>query len=136
MGLTMRACYKGALEYDFGYGRMFSLRETIAKEVLKDKFYVYTEWLKTNHKTPKDELSKICENLRKAVGLSVYSFLTQSDCDGKLTLKEVKDIYEKIKDSKANLSLCYGAWYDEESDKDFINLLEDCIEHKRGLKWF
>ena len=136
MGLTMKARYKDAPEYDFGYGIFFNLRRTIAEEILKDKFYIYTEWLETNRKTPKDVLHKKCEALEKAVGLSVYLFLMQPDSDGKLTLKQVKDIYEKIKDSKANLSLCYEYWHSKERDKDFINLLEDCIEHKCGLKWY
>lgn len=136
MGVTIRCRKKGAKAYDFGCGRFIGLRETIAKEILQDKFSVYEDWFRTTDETPYDVLDQTCEALWKAAGAAAYDFLTQSDCGGKLTLKQVKEIYAKIKDSKADLSMCYGAWYTEESKSDFLNLCKECIEAHRGLEWY
>lgn len=121
--------------YDFGYGKMYTLRYRIAREIFKDKFYIYEEWLKTNDYTPKEELSKICNSFREVAGLAAYDFLTQTDCGGKLTLKQVKEIYNKIKDSKEDLSMCYAGSYTEERKADFLRLCEECIQSHRGLWW-
>ena len=127
---------KDEYSYNFGYGRMYYLRYTIAKEIFKDKFDIYERWLKTNEKTPADELNNICEEFREVAGLATYEFLTQPDCEGKLTLKQVKEIYDKIKDSKADLSMCYSGDYTEERYTDFLDLCKVCIENHRGIEWF
>ena len=136
MGVTMRCRKKGAKGYDFGCGRFIGLRKTVAKEILHNEFSVYEDWSRTTDETPKVALHKRCAALWKAAGAAAYDFFTQSDCGGKLTLKQVKEIYAKIKDSKADLSMCYGAWYTEESKSDFLNLCKECIEAHRGLEWY
>lgn len=136
MGVTMRCRKKGAEEYDFGCGRFIGLRRTVAKEILQDKFDIYEDWFITTEETSKDVLHQKCEALWTAAGAAAYDFFTQSDCGGKLTLKQVKEIYAKIKDSKEDFSMCYAAWYTEEHKSDFLNLCKECIEAHRGLEWY
>lgn len=136
MGVTIRCCKKGAKEYDFGCGRFVRLRKAIAEEILQDKFDIYEDWFSTTEQTPKDVLHQKCKALRTAAGVAAYDFFTQPDESGKLTLKQVEEIYEKIKDSKADLSMCYGLYYAKEREADFLNLCKECIACRKGLEWY
>ncbi|MCM1322968.1 MAG: hypothetical protein NC218_02170 [Acetobacter sp.] len=138
MGVTIKGNYSSASSYDFGAGQFASLRAKVAKAALGDKYNIYTEWLATDENTPKEELSKKCENFYKNAGDAVYNFCIQSDCGGKLSPKQTRELYEVIKDVDDNWSLQYLFYqmHHPQSKEDFKVLLRACIKNKCGFKWY
>lgn len=100
---------KHSLDYDMGYFTFGCFREDIENYV--------------------------SENPRKGT----ISFLTQYDCEGKLTPKECRDMLQDIKDMEDNgkhygyigrgLEGCLTI-------PKFKDLLENCIKNRCNLKWF
>lgn len=136
MGVDIRGNFKDSKSYTTGAGLFAILRKNVAKAVLGDGYSLYTNWLETTEETPRELLHIHCKSLYDAAGDGVYNFLVQSDLKGKLTPKQVREVYERIKDSDYDYSLCYIFHRTPESKRDFINLLEACIAHRSGLKWY
>lgn len=136
MGVDIKGNFKGSPSYTTGCGLFAELRKNVAKAVLGDSIGIYTDWLSTDNDTPKEELHAHCKALYEAGGDALYNFVTQSDTGGKLTNIQCKKLYEKIKDSDLDFSLCYLFFHNDTTKKDFIKLLGLCVEHNCGLKWY
>lgn len=96
MGLSVYA--KGMEDtYDCGYLTFGNFRIQLAKTYNEELGELYEKWIKES--LSDEELKRINEIIPH--GLAI--FLTHSDCDGKLTPKECRLIYEDIKDLKMDM---------------------------------
>ena len=131
MGICLMANNrKGPFEWDMGYGSFFYLRKTVG-DALADN--AYEAWLKTDDKTPKDKLHRLCEIFHMLVGDAVYDFLTQSDCEGELSYKQCGELYNVIKDIKVDGYFGYTRC--AHSFDDFKELIRYCYSHRTKLVW-
>ncbi len=135
MGVTLTGTHKGCMSFTFGAGQFAQLREQVAAATLGDKYDIYKEWLATDGKTPKEELSKKCKAFYDAAGDAVYNFCTQSDVEGKLTKKQTRELYEILKNKAGNWSLRYLYFQGPDTKDDFIKLLKDCVDNQARLCW-
>ena len=136
MSVDIKGSHKGSPSFTFGAGQFANLRQNVAKAILGDRISIYTEWLATDEQTPKDKLSRKCRALYDAIGDAAYNFVVQSDCEGKLTIKQTRELYEAIKNKPGNWSLRYLFYQKPENKNDFIELLRSCTENKSKLVWY
>ena len=129
MGVSLTGNYKGALSLDGGCGTFYRLRHKVAKAVLGSDYCYYEQWIKTDDNTPKDQLHALCKAIYSR-SEALWRFVSQNDCEGKLSYKDCGVLYEKIKDSSENFSFCYDAYYTDEQRQDFIKLLKGCYSHR------
>ena len=140
MGLTIEN-KSGTLSYNLGYGGFLRLREKIA-DLCSEEWGTHYKTLSKPPAVKKEDFYKAFDEKTKSlidqnlVSAVVVDFCLQSDCDGNVVYKQCKEIYKHIKDYDDNI--CYG--YAGQSDclmfKDFKKLLETCIAHKSGFKWY
>jgi hypothetical protein len=103
MGLDIRA--KGLNDEDIygcGYITFRVFRKELVKVYNKRVGYLYDKWINSGmfgDKLTDLELDEINELLSDGIAL----LLTHSDCDGKITPKESRMIYEDIKDLKMDM---------------------------------
>lgn len=96
MGLTIYA--KGLDKtYDCGYFSFFNFRKQLAKTFDENLGFLYEKWI--NEGLTEEECNQFTEICPDGLGI----FLTHSDCDGKLSPKECRMIYDDIKDLKMDL---------------------------------
>lgn len=129
--------------YDLGYGGFMMFRQKVATlsheefgahyETLKeamllageDRFAFYDEY---NVKT-----DKLIE--RNIVTIEIANFCYQADCEGSISRKQAKQIYEKIKDYDDDIP--YG--YEQKSHctmfSDLKAMFKDCAEKGGRIKW-
>ena len=105
MGLVIRA--KGFDEdiYDSGYSGFTHFRVAVAKAYNKEFGKLYEDWVwcsMTHNEFPKEDSDRINELANSDLNL----LLLHSDCDGKLTPKECKRIYNVTKDLKCDYPQC------------------------------
>lgn len=116
MGLTVYA--KGMVNtYDCGYITFGNFRMKLAETYDEELGALYRKWLFDG--LDDDELKRINEIIPQ--GLCI--FLTHSDCDGKLTPKECRLIYQDIKDLKMDM-LGHNYGFDPKKPIPTYNMLE------------
>lgn len=135
MGLTIKGSFKGSPEYSAGYTAFYDLRCRIAKAIMKDGYQIFEAWTKTTHKDSLDYVKMLNEAIY-SYGEAFYEFTTSSDCEGSISYKQCKELYEQLKDKDVDLSFCYYGFKTDESKNDIKNLLKDCYSHRARLIWF
>lgn len=141
MGYTITATNSN---YDFsgGYGQFKDLRENIALAFDKE-FGRHYQTLGFCHskdtiKLFNDKANKILQDDRfKDEDEDIISFLFAPDCDGSISYKTCKKIYDLIKDKDyKGQYLNYIAWSDGNDYEKFKEFLLDCYKHRRKMVWY
>ena len=135
MGLVIRA--KGFEEdiYDSGYGGFTHFRIAVAKAYNEEFGKLYEDWVwcsMTHNEFPKEDSDRINELANSDLNL----LLLHSDCDGKLTPKECKRIYNVTKDLKCDYPQCD---YITNTDKNQLEVFNRALLHcwkRRVNMWF
>lgn len=139
MGLTIQGNYKNSIELSGGYGMFMKIRKIVALAFDKEfgehyetLIYCFREedYKKFNKKTY--EILK--DDRFKDEDEDIIKFLFASDCDGKISYKTCKKIYDLIKDNNNKYQLRYAA-YSNNDWEDFKQLLKECYSHKSNLVW-
>ena len=141
MGLTITSKIKDCnIELDGGYGMLMSIREEVAMQFDKEygKHYVTLcqyrtadEWKVFNKRT-----TEILSHERfKDEDKDLLDFLFASDCEGKISYKTCKKVYDLLKNSKNKCCLRY-AFYSKNDWDDLKELLLQCYKHKANLYWY
>ena len=141
MGVTISSKNFSA---DLGYGGFNRFREKVAMLTsaefgkhyakLSDSICIFSE---DDRKNFFKEYDAQTEEMvaRNIVSVEIANFCFQPDCDGRIRRKQVKQIYEKIKDYDD--TICYG--YSGRSDcamfKDLKNIIQDCAENGGVVEW-
>jgi hypothetical protein len=98
MGLTVYAKHLACEDsYDCGYITFAQFRAELAKTYNEDFGLLYKKWLWGEiTETEIKYMNELCND-------DLDIFLTHSDCDGKLTPKECRKIYDAIKNYKMDM---------------------------------
>lgn len=136
MGLRI---YANNSKEDFycGYGGFMSLRTNIALAFDKEFGECYA------HLTPLNEAQVITkanailsQDRFSDEDKDIIDFLFASDCDGEISYKTCKKIYDLIKDIDfGNEIFTYGAHSDGKDYEYFKEFLLECYSHRRKMRW-
>ena len=98
MGLTIQI--KGMKDtYDCGYHTFAMFRRALAKAYNPEMGELYDRWLSIPQTISDDDIARYYELSNPDLDV----FLFHSDCDGKLTPKECRGIYNAIKDLEMSM---------------------------------
>lgn len=141
MGLSI---YANGIKRTFecSYIGFLNLRENIAKALDTDFYAIYSqrfmavmqpkEWEKhlNNVLSHKEETGEIKDSD------DVLDFLFESDCNGKVSYKTCRKIYDLIKDIDfGNRIFTYQAYSDGKDYEYFKKFLKDCYSKRASMRW-
>lgn len=141
MGLTIFNKVKDCnIELSGGYGMLLDIRREVANlydrefgkhyEILGSRFMTeedYKKWNTTANLILNDERFKDEDE-------DLLDFLFAPDCDGKISYKTCKKVYDLLLKSKATCPLRY-AFYSHNDWDDLRKLLLICYKHRANLYW-
>lgn len=140
MGVTISA-KNSSYNFDMGYGGFFNLRCNIAKAFDKE-FGEHYETLMFRHS--EDDFKAFNERANEILSASrfkdedadILDFLFESDCEGKISHRTCKKIYELIKNIDfAGKIFTYAAYSDGNDYEYFKEFLKECYSHRRKMYW-
>lgn len=132
MGVTINAT-NSTYSFNTGYISFFWFRQKIASCIDKEFGEWYAKQVTNSNKEVVDKLDELIEANNFDDGL--MDFLFQSDCDGSVSYKTCKKIYDVIKDVDfKNEGFRYGT-YRHNDWEEFKNFLLECYSHKRKMRW-
>lgn len=137
MGLCITGNYKNSISLDGGYGMLKTIREEVAKAWDKEfgKHYATLKYCNDYEEFDK-RANQILKNERfKKEDKDILDFLYACYCDGQISYKTCKKIYELIKDTNCKYCLRYVA-YSNNDWEDFKQLLKECYSHRSNLVWY
>lgn len=128
---------------DLGYGGFNNLRIKVAeltgKEIgahyrkLNDGTFLFGQAKVDFFNVYDKKISELEEKHKIPHG--ILDFLYASDCEGKLTYGRCKQIYKVIKDYDDDILYGYSGRKDCAMFKDFKEIIKDCVDNKRAMKW-
>ena len=127
--------------FDGGMGGFMSLRNNIAKAYDRE----FGEHYATLRRCITDgdygefdkKTNKILSDLRfKDEDEDILDFLFASDCEGEISHRTCKKIYDLIKNIDFDGQIfTYAAYSDGKDYEDFKAFLLDCYRHRRKMRW-
>lgn len=140
MGFTIYS-NNGSRNFDGGMGGFMSLRENIAF-AFDEEFGEHYSTLRScfresDYKSFNEKTNKILSaNRFKQEDEDIVEFLFAPDCEGEISHKTCKKIYDLIKDIDfGNKIFTYGAHSDGKDYEYFKQFLLECYSHRRKLRW-
>lgn len=139
MGITITATHP-KYSFDVGYSGFMNLRKNIAS-VLDEEFgQVYEQFCRL-YSDDRPEVIKKLENIINTKELDnahkeVLDFLFMSDCDGKISHKVCKQIYDLIKDVDFGDKTFRYTYYAHNDYEEFKEFLLDCYSHRKNMTWW
>jgi hypothetical protein len=84
------------------------------------------------------EYDERLNQIDKELNVSPYilDFLYASDCEGKLSAKHCRRIYNVIKDYDDDVLYGYCGRPDCAKFKDFKAIVKDCVDHNIQMRWW
>lgn len=131
---------KSSIELSGGYGMFIKIRERVANAWDKEFGRHYSTlkycYHKEDYKRFNEKGNEILMNERfKDEDNDILDFLFASDCEGKISYKTCKKVYELIKDIiEPDLVLRYE-YYSNNDWEDFKQLLQDCYKYRTCMYW-
>lgn len=139
MGITITTT-KPKYTFDMGYGGFRNLRTNIALAINKEFGKNYAAIVYCNSKESYEENDRIANELIKKYNLSKYDdildFLYSSDCDGKISYKTCKHIYDLIKDIDYEDQYFRYAIMAHNDYNEFKEFLIDCYSNHKNMIYF
>jgi hypothetical protein len=141
MGFTITATNS---KYDFsgGMGGFKSLRQNIAKAWDKEFGEHYAQLgtccCKEDYEWFNQKAKRIFSHERfKAEDKDIVEFLYACDCDGSISHKTCKKIYDIIKDIDFGKQIfTYAYWSDGKDYEKFKEFLLDCYKRRAKMVWY
>ena len=141
MGVTIYA-NGGSRDFNAGYGGFFNLRKNIAFAWDKELGEHYAQMMRSllgeaEQKAYNEKTNKILANDRfKDEDSDILDFLYASDCEGSISHKTCKKIYDLIKNINfGDKIFTYAAYSDGKDYEHFKDFLLECYKHRRKLRW-
>lgn len=129
-------------EFRCGGGGFYNLRKNIALAYDKELGEHYANMISAlgvfgNAEEYDNKTNEILAHERfKEEDCDVLDFLYASDCEGSISHKTCKKIYELIKDIDfGNKIFTYAAWSDGKDYEYFKEFLLECYKHRRKMRW-
>lgn len=140
MGVTITAT-NSSRDFDMGAGGFFSLRANIAK-AFDAEFGEHYEtlrhiWRQEEYEAFDRKTEEIlCHPRFKDEDIDIVEFFFMSDCDGSISHKTCKKIYNLIKDIDfGNRIFVYAARSDGKDYEYFKEFLLECYRKRRKMRW-
>lgn len=123
-----------------GFNRLRAKVAHIANEELGNFYDELSKSLTLFGKEREDFIKEYDRRLEKAdeefqVSEELLDFLYESDCEGKATPKQCRQIYKIIKDYNDNIIYGYAGRKDGATFEDFKNIVQDCAKRNVQLRW-
>lgn len=140
MGVTIYA-NNSSYSFDCGYGGFHNLQRNIAKafdEEFGDHYATLMScWNQEALKAFDEKANRILSDERfTADDDDILDFLFASDCDGVVSHRTCKKIYELIKDIDfGNKIFTYAAYSDGKDYEKFKEFLLECYSYHRKMRW-
>lgn len=136
MGLRIYA-NNGSRTFCGGCGGFMSLRTNIALAFDKEFGECYAQLTPWNGAQVITKINGILSQDRFSdEDKDIIDFLFASDCDGEISYKTCKKIYDLIKDIDfGNKIFTYGAHSDGKDYEYFKEFLLECYSHRRKMRW-
>lgn len=142
MGVTIKSKNHSI---DLGHGGFNRLRTKVAELTAPDIYehYKYLDnGLFLSGEARKDfftaydkKIEELAEKYEGKFNL-ILDFLYEPDCDGKMSVKACKAIWDVIKDYDDDILYGYSGRPDCAKFKDFKIIVKDCITNKYPMKWY
>ena len=138
MGVTITA-NGSTRSFDCGYGGFFNLRKNIAlafdKELGEHYAHMYRGLLDEGEYNK--ETDRILSDSRfTEENIDIIEFLYASDCEGEMSHKTCKKIYDLIKEIDFEGRIfTYAAYSDGKDYEHFKEFLLECWKKKRKMRW-
>lgn len=135
MGLVIRATGFNETIYDSGYMGFTHFRVAVAKAYNQEFGELYERWIHCCI-TSEEFLKCDSDRINELANVDLDLLLLHSDCDGKLTPKECKRIYEVTKNLSCDYPLCN---YITNTGKNQLEVFNRALLHcwkRRVNMWF
>lgn len=140
MGFTIYA-NNCSISFDGGMGGFMSLRTNIALAFDKEFGEHYSDLSKCFHEEDYKIFDKVTEKILSAERFKpededIIEFLFASDCEGSISHKTCKKIYDLIKDIDFGKKIfTYAAYSNGKDYERFKQFLLECYKHRRKMRW-
>lgn len=138
MGVSITA-KNSNYSFDMGYGSFFTLRKNIALAYNKTFGENYAALLYCHTEEAFKKNDDLAERIIKTQGLTdsdIIDFLYQSDCEGKISYKTCKKIYDLIKDiDYSGCRIVYASLSEGNDYEQFKAFLKECYRYHRNMYW-
>ena len=138
MGVTIHAT-NSTTSFDCGGGGFFNLRKNVALAWDEEfgEHYATLAGCNDYEAFDKKTLEIISDERFKDEDQDILDFLFASDCEGKITHKTCKKIYDLIKDIDFGGKIfVYAAHSDGKDYEHFKKFLLECYKHRRYMRWY
>lgn len=141
MGLTITAKNE-EMSFDMSASGFFRLRYNIAlaydKEFAKQYEQILYCHTPEDYKQFNDKVNKILSDDRFSDDdEDLLNFFFMSDCNGKISYKTCRKIYELIKDIDfTGKTIVYSAYSDGKDYEHFKKFLKNCYSHRKNMIWY
>lgn len=126
--------------FNCGYGGFMNLRNNIASAFDKEFGELYKNLLLY---ITENEINGYNEKVNKILSErfkddeDIINFLFASDCEGKISYKTCKKIYDLIKNIDFGKKIfTYAAHSDGKDYEKFKNFLLECYKYRRNMVWY
>ena len=136
MGITIYA-KNSTYNFDMGCGSFFNLRKNIATILNNDFGEHYSKLIYCHSKQDFEEHDRIANELIEKHHLDedILNFLYMSDCEGKVSYRTCKKIYDLIKDVDFNNKVLRYVAYSHNDYEEFKLFLKECFSYRRNMIW-
>lgn len=138
MGFTLYA-NNSTISFDGGMGGFFNLRKNIALAWDKEFGEHYAKLAGCHDYDEHDRIANeiLSDKRFKEEDEDIIRFLYASDCEGSISHKTCKKIYDLIKDIDFGGKIfTYAAHSDGKDYEHLKELLLECYSHRRKLRWY
>ena len=140
MGLTITAT-NAKYEFDIGYGGFFRLRKNIALTLDQEFGELYGQLIYCHTPSQFEDNDRAIELLINRKHLDekykdILDFLYMSDCEGQISYKTCKQIYDLICHKNFDDKYFRYAAYAHNDYEEFKEFLKDCYSHHKNMKWY
>ena len=127
-------------EFNMGYGNFFILRKNIASALDGEFGKLYAQIIDCRTKSQREDNDRAIELIINRKNLDekykdILDFLYMSDCDGKISHKTCKQIYEIIKDIDFENQIFQYSSIAKNDYEEFKKFLLECYSKRRLMQW-
>ena len=137
MGVSITAT-NSSYDFDMGYGGFFNLRKNIALALDKDfgeNYALLSHCYTEKQFEDNDRVANLIIE-QKNLDEDIVKFLYMSDCEGKISYKVCKKIYDLIKDVDFENKCFRYAAYSHNDYGEFKEFLKECFSKRRQMRWY
>lgn len=142
MGITIRSKNKSI---DMGYAGFNKLRTKVAEltaddigehyKKLHDSIFLMGDLRKSFFDKYNKKIQELSQKYNGEKDATL-DFIYASDCEGKITAEQCKNIHEVIKNYDDSILYGYSGREDCATFKDFKELVKDCVDNGCDMEWW